>query len=116
MLRLGQNIGDRNLVCAERSLDREAVHDFWSGPTLGRPQHDKWPDRPIGHAAVTCSLLNGVDFQDGHLQHAGEGLVHRGGIITLDEMGLVTLTLEKLRKIFIAMSAPNGRTGYFVAV
>ena len=109
--------GQRDLVSAERALDRHPVHDLRSGPALGCPQHeDRPPGPPAGRAAPTRLGLDGADLRVAGVQSLCEPRVHDRRIVTLDKVGLVAMTLEEARDLRVVGPAQDGGPGDLVLV
>src|SRR5271156_3482385 len=85
--RRGWRYRERYLVRTEGTFDLQAIHHFRPRPAFGRIEDNHRPARP-GHAAVEARiLLNFLDLLDRRIECRRHGLVHKGGFVTLDEVG-----------------------------
>src|SRR6266536_23425 len=110
------DILERNLVRAEGSLGRLAVHHVWAGPSLWSAQHDQRPAwqtrKPIGAGVI----LNGTDARVAGVERRGKHLMHPHRLIALDKMHLVAMAAEHVADLVIAGAAKHGRARNLVAV
>src|SRR4051812_46214010 len=93
-----------DLVRAESVLDRLAVDDFRARPTFRRSQDNHGPARARLETSGAGFALDALDLRDSGVEREGHELVHPGGIVTLDEIRRVTVTVEKCFE-FIARDA-----------
>ena len=91
MLRAFADVGDRNLVGAERPFDLQAVDDLGARPPLGRPQNDEGPARARFDAARAGFTLNRSNARKALVERGRERLVHDRRIIPLDEGDVVAV-------------------------
>ena len=116
VVRLGRKLGKRHLVRAPEALGLEAVHLLRPGPALRRLEDDHRPDRAVMLAPVARGLLDGPDFAHHLVERRGHELVHRFGIVSLDEVRLVAVALEQALQFLRADAGEDGRVGDLVAV
>ena len=72
-------IRDRDLMRAPGPLHRLAVDEFWSGPALGRAEHDHGPARTLHAFRLTARprrTLNLANLRQNHIERTGETLMH----------------------------------------
>ncbi len=65
VLRLRRHVGDRHLVRAPRSFDRQAIHYFGTGPALGSAQHHHRPNarrswKPCARAPCWIARISSI--------------------------------------------------------
>ncbi len=116
MLRIGADLGHGNLVRSERSLDGKSIDHFWPGPSLGRPQNDHGPARPLCEAVPARVCLDRADRVQRAIERLGHALVHRFGLVALDDLGSVSVTLEQRDELLCGNAGQHGRPGDLVAV
>ena len=117
VLGLGGHVGERHLVRAEGAFGRQAVDLFRAGPALGRAEDDHRPERALLEA-VGARRRSGsiVNLGDDLVERGGHQLVHRLGIVALDEIGLVAVAAEQLVQFLVADARQHRRVGDLVAV
>ena len=112
-------IGDRNLMRAPRSLDRLAVDEFRSRPTLRCPEHDHrpaWPLRPFRAAERPRGDLDPANLCQDDIERSGETLVHQCRIVAFDEVRLVAVAVQQLGQFLAADAGQHRRIGDLEAV
>ena len=131
VLGLCVQIGERNLVGAERPLRRQPVDLLGTGPALRCAQHDHRPARPTGGVGGVgvCVLarpavpplrsrqsLNLGDLPSDLVQRCGHLLVHRRGIRALHEPRRVAVAFHQRAQLVLGNPREHGRVGDLVAV
>jgi hypothetical protein len=111
-----RHVGHRHLMGAKGAFGRPAVHTLRSGPALGRAQDDHGPARTGVEAEGAGIVLDALDLGDHGIERGGHQLVHRHGIIALDDIGLVTIALEQRLKLIAGDACEHRGTGDLVAV
>ena len=85
---LDAGMAQRHLMRTQRAFDLLAVHDFRTGPALGRLQDNH---RPLGPAVVSVAariVLDRADLVDDSFQCCRHCLMHRGWVIAFHEVRL----------------------------
>ncbi len=100
----------------ERPLGRQAVDGLGTGPALRGAQHDHRPARPLGAAARASSLLDRGDLVQRAVELRRQRLVHRLGVVALDEARRVPVALEQRAQLVVGDARQDGRVGDLVAV
>ena len=97
------------------SLHRLAVDDFRPGPSLRAAQHDH---RPVRSADI--ALRSGIaylgDPVEGIVEGRRHGLVHRAGLVALDEERLVAVSDQETAQFRRRHPREESRVGDLVAV
>ncbi len=110
------HVGERHLVGPERALDGHAVDDLGAGPPLRRAQHDRGPAGAGAEAVRAGTVLDRLDRVEAPVERRCEVAVHGRGVVTLDEVHVVPVTLEHGRDRVVRCSPEHGRAGDLVAV
>src|SRR5438067_669169 len=95
---VGARVGQGNLVGPERSLDRLAVQNRRSGPTLGCAQNKCRPSRPrrdVGRAGDASVCLDCSNASEARVEHARELLMDDHWIVARDLVDVVSMTFEQ---------------------
>ena len=116
MSRIGGKLGERHLVRSPRALRRQSIDFFGSRPAFGRAQHDHRPARPRRGLAVPRGLLDRGDLVKHAIEGGGHQLVHLGGLVAFDKVGLVPVALEQLLELVVRNAREHGWIGDLVAV
>ena len=98
------HVAERHLMRTPVAFGLQPVDGLGAGPAFGAAQHDHRPARSgdDGAAAAGRALDRG-DLVEDHVEGRRHQLVHRGGIVALDEMRLVAVADET--------GSPAGRAG-----
>ena len=107
---------ERNLVRAEGAFDRDPIHLFRTGPSLGCAQDDHGPDRLLLESAPARLVLDGSNLGIAIVQSSGQKLMHDFRIVAFDKVGLVTASDIQGLQVFVARSCLNRRSGNLVAI
>ncbi len=109
MLRMRPRIGQRNLMRAERPLNRQAIHLLWTRPSLRRNQHNHRPAWALAcRVAGARRSLDLMDLLDHRVQRHSHRLVHRCGFVPFNDVRSPTATTEELHQ-FLARNARQNR-------
>ena len=114
--RIARHVGERHLVRAPRTLRPASVDGLRPGPALGRAQHDHRPARAHRLAACACRLADGGDLGHHLVERDGHGLVHRFGLLALDEARRVAVAEEQAFQFRARDAREDRRVGDLVAV
>ncbi len=106
----------RHLVRTERAFDLNAIDDFWSGPALGRVQHDHRPARTGQVAVLTGIMLERPDPLHRGIQRGCHRLMHQRRLVALDEDRRPAIAAQQLLKFLARDARKHGRVGNLVAV
>ena len=93
---------ERDLVCAEGTFDRNAIHFLRARPSLGRAEYDHGPDRLFCESVLTCLLLNSPNLGVTILKRLRQNLMHDLRIIALDKVRVVTTAYIKSLQVGVA--------------
>ncbi len=115
-MRIGDGIKNGNLVSAPKILDLVAVDFFGAGPTFGRAKNDHGPTRASGVVIGAGVLLDGTNIENALLESGGHFLMHDGGIVALDEVGIVAVADEKRFEFIVRYAGEDSGIGDFVAI
>src|ERR1700689_2194955 len=96
MLGMGRRIGEWHLVRPEGAFDLQAIDDLRTRPALRRIEDDHRPARPNELAMEASVLLDGLDLLHRRVERYGHGLMHRPGLVALDENGRPAIPAEEL--------------------
>ncbi|MPM37374.1 hypothetical protein SDC9_83985 [bioreactor metagenome] len=116
VLRLACVDGDGNLVGAEGTLHLFPIHDFWTGPALGRAEYQHGPARAGVVAGFAGILLDAPQLTHRPFQGGGHSLMHRLRLIALHEAGLPATASEEQFGFLPGDAVKDGGIGDFVAV
>ena len=116
MLRLLRQLREGDLVRAPRAFGGLAIDFFGAGPAFGRAQDDHGPDRALLEAVGAGVFLDLPDLRDHLVEGGRHELVHLGGLVAFDEVGLVAVAAEQLFQFGVADAGEHGRAGDLVAV
>ena len=101
---------------AERPLDLHAVDDLRTGPPLGRSENDRRPQRLRVNAVRPRVCLDFSDLVVASVERRRESAVHPHGIVTLDEVHVVTMPAKEATDRVVARPREHGGAGNLVAV
>ena len=116
VLGLGGQFGKRHLVRAESALDLLPVHYLGAGPAFGRAQHDHGPHAALREALRTGFLLNGANVRQHAIEGAGHCLMHLGGVVAFDKIGLIAVALQQGGEFLVGDARQHGRPGDLISV
>ena len=103
-------IGEWDLMCAPSALDRLAVHEFRSSPTLRRAEHDHGPKRPLyGVRRGTGCFLDLANLRQDCIQRLGQALMHQRGDVAFHEMRLIAVAADQVGQLPAADTRQHGR-------
>ena len=105
-----------NLVRAERTLNLQAIDEFWSRPSLGRSENDHRPTRSGRVLASPRVSVDVLDLLNGKVQGGGHELMHRLRVVALHEVGRPAAPAQELFQFFVLNAGKNRRVADFVAV
>ena len=122
--RVAAGLGQRDLVGAEGSLDREAVDLFRPGPALRGAQHDHRPRRAgrgrprrgVPGRGFAGIALDGRDVVQHLIERGRELLVDGRGLVAGDEVRLVAVAAHQRGELVVGDAGQHGRVGDLVAV
>src|SRR5271155_3083663 len=110
MRRILVHLGHRHLVSAPETFDLVPVDLLGAGPPLEAAQYHHRPSRSLDFRPRPARLLlDAADFPYAVFQSRRHRLVHAGGIGTLDEIGLVSVTAEQGLQLLVRYARENGR-------
>ena len=89
MFRIFADRGERDLMSTEGTFNRDSIHFFRTGPSLGRAQDDHGPDWLLLESALTRLLLDGSNLGIAIVQRSSQELMHDFRIVAFDKIGLV---------------------------
>src|ERR1035437_1408644 len=104
MFRIFANRCERNLVRAKSAFNRNSVHFFGTGPSLGCAQDDHRPDRLLFEAVLPLLLLDGSNLLVASVQGSSQELVHRLRIVAFDKIWL--LNASRIQHFSAFLSCP----------
>src|SRR6185437_16760057 len=107
-------IGERDLMRAPGPLDRLAIDEFRSCPTLGRAEDDHGPARALyvlRLAARPRGALNLTNLRQNRIERAGERLMDDRRIVALDKMRGVAIAAQQRRQLLAADARQHRRIG-----
>src|SRR3954453_5733060 len=117
MLRVGTNIRHRDLMGAERPLDRLTVDFLGPRPALRRAQDDHGPAWSVDGAAARASrALRALDVVEGAIERPRHRAVDLPGVVARDDVWRVPVPLEEIDELVITDPVEHGRVGDLVAV
>ncbi len=90
---------------------REAVDLGRARPALRGAQDQHRPARPLGHTAHPGVVLDAGDLVEDLVEDGRHRLVHDGGVVALDHIGPVPITLEEGFELTVGQAGENGRVG-----
>src|SRR5215204_4019498 len=118
LLGIGPDVRERHLVGAEGTGNRQAAYHARPGPALGGTQHDRWPVGTRRDVKVSFAgpALDGPDLLVAQVECGGEGLVHAGRVVPLDEVYRIAVPFEQLADLLVWSAAKHGGARDLVAV
>ena len=116
VLRVFSHRREGNLVCPERSLDRDAVHHLWPRPSFWRSQNNHGPYRPTRKTSAARLALNLVDLIVRFVQRRRELLMNFGRIVTGNQERRVPMPVEQADQFIFRNSRVDSRAGDLIAV
>src|ERR1700683_1056347 len=103
-------IGERDLMRAPGTFDRLTVHELWTGPALGRAEHDHGPTRALHRVwRRPRYLLDLLNLGQNRIERAGQTLMHHGGHVAFHEMRFVAETADQVGQFLAADAREHGR-------
>src|SRR5204863_10222624 len=111
MRRVLVHLTHRHLVRAPVALGPPAVDFFWAGPAFGSAQYNHRPERPLRETVHTRIGLDTLDFASDGVECGGHQFVHSFRLISLDKVGRVAITAEKMVKLLVTDPGENARIG-----
>ena len=110
------HVAHRHLVAAPVVLALLAVDLRRAGPALRRAEDDHRPGRPLDVALGAGVGPDLLDLRHDRVEHAGQLLVDRLRIVSLDEVRLVAHALEELLQFVLRDAGEEAGVGDLVAV
>ena len=115
MLRLRLDIRNGHLMRSPGTFHLLAIHKFRPGPTLRAAQDHHGPNGPR-RPRSRCIGLNGANLLDDFVQGSSHQLMHRLGLVALDEIRLPAVAAEQLQQFVARHASQHGGIGDLVAV
>ncbi len=98
------------------ALHHVAVNGLRPGPALRCAQYDHRPNRPLVRSAAAGRRLDRIDAVERGIDRRGHGLMHGGGIVAFDKVGLVAIAPHQLGELLTRDAREQARVGDLVAV
>jgi hypothetical protein len=113
---VGDGIEDGNLMRPPEIFDLVAVDFLGAGPTFGRTKNEHGPGGASGVVVGASVLLDGTNVENALLESGGHFLMHDGGIVALDVVGIVAVADEKRFEFIVRYAGEDSGIGDFVAI
>ena len=113
---LRHKVHHRYLVSAECAFYGQAIDYLRTSPAFQSAQDYHRPLWPFLKALAPCLGLYFLNFRDNRIECRGHFLVNFVGIVSLNEIGSVTVTPEELVQFFMTDASQHGGSGYLVTI
>src|ERR1700756_4424765 len=110
------HVTHRHLVTAPISFALLTVDLGRTSPSFRRSQDNHRPDRASAEASRPCLAPDLFNLTRYCFQSVRHLLVHLKGIVTLDKIGFVAISLEQSRELLARNTSEKARICYFVPV